>query len=93
MEINSVTVNYPGTETPFQKRTFIQEEDGSYGRMHSVDDKPSFEAFYATGELMRQIWHKEGEVHREGNKPASIIYHRDGSIKHEGYFLDDNEVA
>ena len=44
--------------------------------------------FYTNGSIKEEHWHKDGKLHREGDKPADIWYRKDGSIRHELWYKD-----
>jgi hypothetical protein len=48
-----------------------------YG-LHSFKDFPSEFRTTLSGKKILEIWHKNGEYHREGDLPASIFYSNDG---------------
>jgi len=79
------------------KETKVQEEEeefstttDAYGVLHSTDDKPS--AASPSGNL--KWWHKDGKLHREGDKPAHVAkfpgryswarWCRDGKLHRDG---------
>ena len=45
--------------------------------------------FFEDGSISSEYWHKDGKLHREGDKPAFIWYHEDGSILQERWFKDN----
>lgn len=42
--------------------------------------------YYDSGELEYVTYYKNGEYHRDGDKPAVVLYHRGGGVKHNEYF-------
>lgn len=53
----------------------IHEEitNNGKGNKCSFNDEPSYVGYHSDGTIKTQRWHnKEGEVHRDGDKPASI---------------------
>lgn len=53
---------------------------------------PSFESYYANGQVKRQEWSEAFLFHREG-APAVIEYNPDGSVKEEKYYREGKEVS
>ena len=44
--------------------------------------------FYTNGSIYSEQWFKDGKKHREGDKPASIWYRKDGSVEREFWCKD-----
>ena len=41
--------------------------------------------YYFNGQIKYQGWYENGELHRNGDKPASIRYYENGQIKYKGW--------
>lgn len=37
--------------------------------------------------ILKELWYKNDKQHRDGNKPASMIYYEDGKVKEVKYFV------
>jgi hypothetical protein len=66
-------------QTIFGVENFFEHCYNKYGELHSTFDNPSEVIFFKYKNssefiLHKQIWHKNGEIHRDGDKPAVIIY-------------------
>lgn len=68
-----ILVHFPGTETVVQRRHNIEEEDGSVGQFHSFDGEPAYTCYFKNGDVMREMYYNQGELHRVDG-PASISY-------------------
>lgn len=64
---------------------------GTHGLYSLHRDIPSFESYYANGQVKRQEWSEAFLFHREG-APAVIEYNPDGSVKEEKYYREGKEV-
>ena len=47
--------------------------------------------FYTNGSIYSEQWFKDGKKHREGDKPAFILYDKEGSIYEELWYKDGIE--
>lgn len=65
---------------------------GVHGFYSLHGDIPSFESYYANGQLKRQEWSEAFLFHRDG-APAVIEYNPDGSVREEKYYLEGKEVS
>jgi antitoxin component YwqK of YwqJK toxin-antitoxin module len=65
------------------------QKDGIYTR---ADDLPVAEIYFDNGALRQQLWLSGGragsQYHRDGDKPASIQYYKEGGVKSENYYED-----
>jgi hypothetical protein len=55
-----------------------------FDREHG-DELPAEIIYYSNGQLQKQIWYKDGKIHRV-NKPAVIYYNKAGEIEYQKYF-------
>lgn len=65
---------------------------GVHGFYSLHNDIPSFESYYANGQLKRREWSRAFLFHRESG-PAVIEYNPDGSVREEKYYLGGEEVT
>jgi antitoxin component YwqK of YwqJK toxin-antitoxin module len=69
-----------------------------YGEFHSFFGQPSVITINnLTNEFWEKQWHKNGKLHREGNKPAVIYWNKQGEISHlyfckNGLFNGDGDL-
>lgn len=42
--------------------------------------------YYPNGQIVEECYYKDGELHREGDKPAAIWYNLKGTVACESYF-------
>lgn len=71
------------------EKLFLERNYG--GEYDSVDGKPAFVTWHASGQVMIQEWYRDGKYHREDG-PAVIEYAENGRVKAEKYYLDGEEV-
>jgi antitoxin component YwqK of YwqJK toxin-antitoxin module len=59
---------------------------------HNDNDSPSFITFYKNGNTKKEIYYKNGFIHRmEG--PAVIEYDKSGNITKESYFIEGSKLT
>lgn len=58
------------------------------GLVHRADDSPAYVARAANGEVVLEEYCRRGELHRDGGKPAALIYDAATKIvRAEGYYV------
>lgn len=50
------------------------------GKIHSIRDLPAIIILRPDGRIKQEVWYKDNELYREGYKPTSISYNRDGTV-------------
>ena len=45
------------------------------------------------GSVSSESFYKEGQRHREGDRPARISYHADGSVESEWFYKEGHEYT
>lgn len=62
------------------------------GNRHSYNDKPSESAYGADNKPISHTWHEHGLEHRDGDKPAEILYHSGSNQPHHEHYKKYGEL-
>lgn len=54
--------------------------------IHRDNDLPAIVS-YENGSVIMQMWYNYGRLHRDGDLPSEIIYHKNGKIKSQTWSM------
>jgi len=79
----------PSSTCYYEDGTIEAKKWKKEGKNYRDDDLPNFEYYYKNGKLGTQSWYNDsGNLHRLGNKPASILYDENGIKKLEMFHIN-----
>jgi hypothetical protein len=76
----------------YSKKTKLVNETQWFkeSELHSYKNHPSV-IKYKYGKTWVKMWHKNGRLHRNNDKPAYIVYNKNGAIIEQRWFKDGKQ--
>ena len=65
---------------------------GAYFFFFQADDEATETQYYESGEIEKEIWLLNDQLHRENDKPAYIEYDESGEIELEEWWLNSELI-